>query len=381
MFGKSTAPKKQPSQASHAVTADGPCQKSLRLHVGMETIAPVRAAVLGDLQKQATLPGFRKGKAPRDLIEKRYAESLQQETLQRVTQQALEQAAKEYELKPVGPFEIRRADYHETDGLALEATVEVEPEFVLAEYTKIPLRRLPADVTPEDVAKALTQLQESMAQMVPAPPPSGQAESSPQLVGGPAKERQIPQVDDELAKDVGFETLAALRTHVEAKLQEQKRHAQEQALEGALCDALLSRHAFDVPPRLVAHQTERLTRDFKVRLLMSGKAEADVDAEVGKFTEQLRTNAERLVKLSFIFDRIAEREQLSVTQDEIVERLWQLSQRWKKDPGEVRKILDAQRLWPSVVSTIREEKTIAFLVSAAQIENGAPPQAEVKSQK
>ena len=384
MFGKKTS-KEKPS-AGDAVTSAGPCQKSLRLHVGMDAIVPVRAAVLSDMQKQATLPGFRKGKAPRDLVEKRYAESLQQEMLQRVTQQAFEQATKDYSLKPVGPFEVRRADYHETDGLALEATVEVEPEFALADYKKIPLSRPSAAVTPEDIARALTQLQESMAQMVPAPPPTGQTESSPQSVEGAAKEseakeRQVPTMDDELAKDLGFETLAALRTHVEAKLQEQKRHAQEQALEGALCEALLGRHTFDVPPRLVTHQTERLNRDFKVRLLMSGKTEAQVNEEIGKFTEQLRTNAERLVKLSFILDRIAEREQVTVTQDEIVQRLWQLSQRWKKDPAEVRKILDEQRLWPSVVSTIREEKTIAFLVSAAQIENGAPPQAEVKSQK
>ncbi len=406
MFGKKVS--KEAPSTGHAVTTAGPCQKSLRLHVGMDAIAPVRAAVLSDMQKQATLPGFRKGKAPLDLIEKRYAESLQQEMLQRVTQQALGQATKDYGLKPVGPFEISRADYHETDGLALEATVEVEPEFALAEYTKIPLRRPSADVTPEDMARALTQLQESMAQMVPVPPPTSQTESSSQLVGGAvppahqelpsgpaapatgapgpategeAKERQVPTMDDELAKDLGFETFAALRTHVEAKLHEQKRSAQEQALEGALCEALLGRHTFDVPPRLVTHQTERLNRDFKVRLLMSGKTEAQVNEEIGKFTEQLRTNAERLVKLSFILDRIAEREKLSVTQDEIVQRLWQLSQRWKKDPAEVRKILDDQRLWPSVVSTIREEKTIAFLVSAAQIENGAPPQAEVKSHK
>ena len=387
MFGKKTS-KEKPS-AGDAVTSAGPCQKSLRLRVEMDAIVPVRAAVLSDLQKQATLPGFRKGKAPLDLVQKRYAEPLQQETLQRVTQQAFEQATKDYSLKPVGPFEVNRADYHETDGLALEATVEVEPEFTLAEYKKIPLSRPSAAVTPEDVARAITQLQESMAQMVPVPPPTGQTESSPQLVGGPAKEgqakeRHVPKVDDDLAKDLGFETLETLRTHVEAKLQEQKRSAQEQALEGALCEALLGRHTFDVPPRLVTHQTERLNRDFKVRLLMSGKTEAQVNEEIGKFTEQLRTNAERLVKLSFILDRIAERETLSVTQDEIVQRLWQLSQRWKKDPAEVRKILDDQRLWPSVVSTIREEKTIAFLVSAAQIENGtahlAPAQAKGDAQ-
>ena len=356
MFRKSATPKTQPS---NAVTTTGPCRRALRLRVSSEMLAPIRAAVLSDIQKQATLPGFRKGKAPAELIEKRYAESLQQETVQRATQQAFEQAVKDHQLKPVGPIEVQRAEYHQTDGLALEATVEVEPEFALAPYKKMPLTRPTAEVTPDDVAKALAQLQESMAQMVPAKE-------------GEVKERQVPALDQELAKDLGFETLEALRAHVEAKLAEQKRTAQTQALEAALCETLLARHRFEVPGSLVQHQTQRLTRDFTVRLLMAGKTEQDVTAEVGKFTEQLRTNAERLVKLSCIMDRIAQQEQIDVTQDELVARLWQLSQRWKKDPAEVRKILDAQRLWPSVVSTIRQEKTVTWLLEAAEITNGAP---------
>jgi FKBP-type peptidyl-prolyl cis-trans isomerase (trigger factor) len=73
------------------------------------------------------------------------------------------------------------------------------------------------------------------------------------------------------------------------------------------------------------------------------------------------------VKLAFILDRIAAQGSITVTQDELVARLWQLAQRWKKDPAEVRKIFDAQGLWPSVVSTIRQENTIAFLLSAAAV--------------
>src|SRR3989338_3701819 len=138
---------------------------------------------------------------------------------------------------------------------------------------------------------------------------------------------------------------------------------------------------FDVPAQLVSHQTERLTRDFKVRLLLAGRTEAQVEEETGKFTEQLRTNAQRYVKLSFILDRIAEQESLTVTQDEVVGHLWQLAQRWKKDPSEVRKFLDAQELWPSVVSTIRQEKTVTLLLKAAKITNGTLSTTEVKSQK
>ncbi len=79
------------------------------------------------------------------------------------------------------------------------------------------------------------------------------------------------------------------------------------------------------------------------------------------------------MKLAFILDRIATKESVAVTQDELGKRLWELSQRWKKDPAEVRKTFDAQGLWPSVISNIRQEKMIAWLLAAAVIEEAAIP--------
>ena len=360
VFHKSGQSSKQEPTDRASITEAGPCQKSVRLQVGPEEIAPVRAAVLAEFQKQAALPGFRKGKAPPELVEKHYTKPVHDETIHRVTQEAFERAVKDHRLKPVGPFSVSRAEYHEGAGLTLEATVEIEPEFVLGAYRGIPLTRTLADVSQEDIAQALAKLQESMAQLVPV------AEGAP-------KERQVPVLDDELAKDLGFESLEKLRAHVEAKLREQQRAAHSRQLESALCDELLTRHAFDVPPGLVSRQTERLTRDFKVRMLLAGRSEAQVEEEAAKFTEQLRTNAQRYVKLGFVLDRIAEKESMAVTQDEVVNHLWQLARRWQKDPVEVRKLLDAQGLWPSVVSTIRQEKTVALLLGAAKITNGAAP--------
>ena len=346
-----------PPSSNDVVTDAAPCQKAVRLRVAPEAIAPVRQVVLAEFQRQANLPGFRKGKAPVELVERQYAKEIQDETLHRVTRQAFEEAAKAHQLKPVGPFEVRKADFDGAGGLMLEATVEVEPAFPLGDYKGIALTQDAVAVTPKDVEDALASLQESMAQLVP----SGQGE---------AKERKLAVLDDEFAKDLGFQTLAALREHLEAKLREQKRSASAQRLESALYDELLRRHPFAVPPRLVEHQTQRLTGDFKARLLLSGVPEGKTEEETGKLTEQLRTSAERHVKLTFILDRIAAQEAVTVTQDELVGRMWQLAQRSKKDPAEMRKLFDERGLWPSVVSAIRQEKTVALLLAAASIQNG-----------
>ncbi|MBI3021137.1 MAG: trigger factor [Candidatus Omnitrophica bacterium] len=349
-----SSPKSGSNGISAVVTEAAPCRKSLQVRVGQDAIEPVRAAVLAEFQKTAALPGFRKGKAPIELVAREYANPIHEELLRRLTKRAFEQVTTEHDLRPVGPFELTVADFNERDGLALEAAVEVEPSFPLGSYKGIPLTQEPVELTAGDVDKALAALQESAAQLVP----TGE---------GGAKERKLPALDDELAKDLGFGGLSQLRAHVEAKLLEQRRTAHAQRMESNLCEELLKRHAFEVPPGLVSRQADRLTRDFKVRLLLAGTPEEQLNEEVAKFTAQLRTSAERHVKLAFILERIATQESIAVTQDELVGRLWQLAQRWKKDPAEVRKILDAQQLWPSVASAIRQEKTITFLMSAAAI--------------
>ena len=105
MFKK--AARSPESWAKATITDAAPCQKAVRLQVASGVIAPVRSAVLAEFQKQAALPGFRKGKAPAPLVERHYAKDIQDETLHRVTKQAFEQAAKDHDLKPVGPFEVR----------------------------------------------------------------------------------------------------------------------------------------------------------------------------------------------------------------------------------------------------------------------------------
>jgi FKBP-type peptidyl-prolyl cis-trans isomerase (trigger factor) len=358
MFKK--AARSAPDNEKIQITDTAPCEKSLRVTLGPDAVEPVRTEVLAEFQKAAALPGFRKGKAPAEMVRQQYAQGIEDETLQRVTRRTLEETAKAHQLKPVGPFEVSQAQFSHEGGLTLEAKVEVEPAFPLGAYKGIPLTRGSIEVSPDAVDKALAKLQDSMAQLVPA------------KEGGGQKERQVPVLDDELAKDLGHETLPKLRAHVEAKLREQMQAARDEALESALCGELLKRHPFQVPAKLVGHQTDRLTREFKARLLLSGMTEEQVGAEVAKFTEQLRTNAERRVKLSFVLDRIAEEEKIGVTQDELVKRLWELSHRWKKDPADVRKMFDAEGLWPSVVSSIRQEKTIAMLLSAAAVQGGQP---------
>ena len=336
-----------------------PCQQQVKARLAAKGVQPMREVVVQEFQKQAVLAGFRKGKAPRQLVEQKYPAEIRQETVQRLTRQIFERVTTEQKLKPVGPFEVTKLDFDEAQGLALEATVEVEPHFGLSDYRAIRVTRPSATVSPEEIDRALQQTQESAAELVPV------AEGQP-------KEKRLPNLDNEFAKDVGFETLEELRQHLEAKLREQKQAEQSRRLEQELFDALLATHQFEVPPRLVTKQIEQLTRDFQVRLVMSGRSEEAIKTETEQYAEQLRANATRIVKLGFVLGRIAEQESLSVTQDELVDRVWKLAKSWGKDPSDVRRWLDAQGLWSSVVSSIRQEKTVQWLLRTVRIEDAAP---------
>jgi FKBP-type peptidyl-prolyl cis-trans isomerase (trigger factor) len=254
------------------MTQPAPCQYAVHIRLGSEGIQPVREAVLKEFQREANIAGFRKGKAPKELVERQYPSQIHEETIRRLTRQTLEQVVTERRLKPVGPFEVKRVTCEAAKAFELEALLDVEPEFKLADYRHLPVKTSPVVVMDEDRAKALAQLQESMAQLVPVPP-TGPAPSE-------AKVKEVPALDDELAKDVGFENLQQLTQHVEAKLREQRSAEQRQATEQALCDALLARHRREVPLSLVAKQAKRLERDVQVRLLLSGLPEEQVKDEV-----------------------------------------------------------------------------------------------------
>ncbi|MBI3087763.1 MAG: ATP-dependent Clp endopeptidase proteolytic subunit ClpP [Candidatus Omnitrophica bacterium] len=262
------------------VTQPAPCRQTLRITVATELVQPVRELVVKEFQKEAALSGFRKGKAPRELVERQFTEQIREETLRRMTRQIFEQVAEERKLKPVGPFEVIKLNLDEQKGLELEAQVEVEPDFTLGEYKGLKIIKTDVTVAAEDVEQALTQLRESAAQLVP----TGE---------GDKKEKRLPGLDDEFAKDVGFDTVEKLREHLQAKLREHKETQAKQGLEQQACDALLTRHQFEVPPRLVSRQTERLTRDFQVRLLMAGVAEDKLSEELAKYTEQPSSSMRR----------------------------------------------------------------------------------------
>ncbi len=337
-----------------------PCQQRLEIDLPPQAVVEAYDDVYHQIQREATIAGFRKGKAPRDLLEKHHGQAAREEVLKRLISDGIHRATEERQLQLVGRCDVSQVKLDVATGLQFTAEIEVAPEIVLQRYKDLPLRRPSTVIADTEVEDALQRLREHRAELVPA------------TAGGEQKERQLPALDDAFAKDVGLETLDRLRDKVRGDLTLHKRQEVSRALQEQLFEALLAQSKFDVPSSLVARQSERLKRHLAVRLLTAGLSEEQAKAEMAALEQELATNALRQVKIRFLVDRIAQTEQINVTQQELVGQLWQLANRTHQDPNALRKQFDAEGLWDDLAADVRYEKTVDFLLRAAKIEDESP---------
>jgi trigger factor len=116
--------------------------------------------------RQVRLPGFRPGKAPAHLVERQFGEQIAEEAKRKLLNESYRQALEEHKLTPVAAPQIEEVQFGPGQPMVYTATIEVEPQFALPDYTGLPVRREQREVTEEDVARALDVLREQRAEFV-----------------------------------------------------------------------------------------------------------------------------------------------------------------------------------------------------------------------
>lgn len=129
----------------------------------METIQDEMRKVAAEYCRQARLPGFRPGKAPRQVVEKQFAGDIREETRKRVLNEGFRKALEEQKLKVLTQPEVKPGEFHPDKPYSFSAVFEIEPEFELPEYKGLPAKVEDQQVTDEDVTRALEVLQEQRA--------------------------------------------------------------------------------------------------------------------------------------------------------------------------------------------------------------------------
>jgi trigger factor len=146
--------------ATYVVEDAGAARKKIKLEIPAERIKGKLEEAFGELQHDAAIPGFRRGRAPKRLIEKRFGSDIRGTVKQQVVAEAYEKAISESKLDAIGEPEVDLAKVELKDGEKLEVIVEVEvsPEFELPSIEKIAVKRPKLEATDERLNLAVENL-------------------------------------------------------------------------------------------------------------------------------------------------------------------------------------------------------------------------------
>jgi trigger factor len=138
----------------------GPCKKLLRVEVEPAKVDEAFDEVAKDYQKHARLPGFRPGKAPKDMVLKRYETEIQDEVKRKLISNSYHTAVKNEKLTVVGNPDVEEIQFTKGQPLQFAATIETAPDFELPEYKGLPAKREQSTVTEADIDNAINMLRD-----------------------------------------------------------------------------------------------------------------------------------------------------------------------------------------------------------------------------
>ena len=421
-----------------------PCKKLLRVEVDAKAVDEAFDTVTKDFQKQASLPGFRPGKAPRAMVLKKYESDIKDEVKRKLIGDSYRKALDEKKIAVIGYPDIEEIQFGRGQTLQFAATIETAPEFQLPEYKGLPVKREAKSVTVADVDRAIELLArqhmkfETVARELrlgdiavvnytgtcdgkpitdTAPTAKGLTEQknfwvdaasdsfipgfADQLIGAKAgdkrtvnvsfpadfvtkqlagkkgvyeievvevKEKVLPAIDDEFAKKYDAENLSKLREGVQRDLENELKYSQAKVVHGQIIRALLTATNFDLPETAVAHETRNVVYDIVRENSQRGVARDLIEKQKDEIYSAATQSAKERVKLSFLIQRIAEKEGLQVSQDEVLKRVQSLAMAYQIPLEKFLKDLQKRNGVRELYDQIAHEKVLAFLEQNAKIE-------------
>ncbi len=425
----------------------GPCKKKVSVEVAAEDVNRyIREGVL-ELQREAVLPGFRRGHAPLALVEKRFGSDLRKDVKSRLVADGYRQALEKNGARPITEPDIDVDSIEMADGepLKFEMTIEVWPEFEIADYKGLKLERRSTEPTAEEIEAEIGNLrmrtasleevedepareddlvlcdysikstEEKLAdakevavrptdEMVGAYKVGGLKEAlTGKNIGESVKVEftidkehpredirgreavlvldvkairrpHVPDVNDDWAKGLGFKSLDELTTVVGRNVQAAKERAADSDLRLQVHNKLLEMMQFDLPEDAVRRQQKDIIAREQMGLRYRGATEEDLAKINDKLEETSLEKAERDLKVLFIISRIAEKENIQASEADVDMRIAELATRYRTTTAKMRQQLEREGMLPEIALEIREEKTIAHILSKAEITEAPAPE-------
>ncbi len=154
------------------VRETGPLSRAVDIHIEAAEIKQFIDALVSAYRRRYTIPGFRPGKAPDQVVRGRFQDDIETAIYQELVPRKIEEALAENELHPAGPGRISKIRYQSGEPLSFSVEVEIWPEFELADYEGMEVDQLVEEVSDQDVDQYLEWMRERLADLEPVDRPA-----------------------------------------------------------------------------------------------------------------------------------------------------------------------------------------------------------------
>ena len=418
----------------------------LTIEVSAEDLDKAMEKAYQKQKSRISLPGFRKGKAPRKMIESMYGKGVfMEDAVNSLVPQEYTKALGECDLEIVSQPEINVTQMEPGKALIFTADVAVKPEVTLGDYKGVEVLKSEIAVTDEEVDAEVKKEQDKNARTVAVEDRAaangdittidfegfvdgvafdggkgtdyaltlGSGTFIPgfedQLVGAntgdhvevkvtfpeeyQAKElagkeavfqcdvkkietKEVPELDDEFAKDVSeFDTLAEYKEDVKKKLTEKKEKEARTAKENAAVDKAIENAQMDIPELMTKTECRQMMDDFSRRMQQQGLSMEQYFQFTGqsmdKMMEDMKPQALKRIQTRLVLEKVAEAENIQPSEEEITEEIQKMADAYKMEADKIREAIGESGL-EQMKKDMAVQKAVTVIADAAvEVEKAA----------
>jgi trigger factor len=416
------------------------CTKKFTFNYEQVDLTKQIQAALVDKQRNANLKGFRKGKAPLDMVKKLFGPQVENDALSRFVSEEFYAALKKENIRAVGYPSFANTKYEGGKNVAFEATVEIVPEFELKDFSKYTFKKDDDKVGAEDIENLKKQFLGAKAELAEVTEATAKLQKgqsavlnfegerkdgtkpdnmkatdymleigSGQFIPGfedgmigmkkgetkvitlnfPAdyheadlqnepvkfkvdlleiKERKFPELTDELAKELGYESVADFNKKSTDRLTVQKKREVQAKLQQQILEKIIEDNKFDVPQALVEDQKQSVRQDLSRTLKQQGFNDEMIGMYFERWAADVNQKAEFQVRSGLILDKLAKKFNVEATESDLdvkVEEMAAQSGMKRDDLAHFYK--SNANVKRNLMYAIREEKTFEKVIAGMKV--------------